>query len=223
MNISGYISFTVFTLATTVMCGQSAVTAHRFNFAEPILESAIVDDRDGTLYRTIKIGDKVWFAENLRYDSPNSLCYKKKKKNCEELGRLYPISDLPMACPAGWRVPTLNDWEDLHDHLGPDKTYGLLDSEGWSTIKSHTNSLGLSLQGAGYQEEKNFVGLGNAVTLWLNGFNRYGDPYHVHIYGGTGVYFKNTDLQTNEVFHAHPIKDQINYRYSVRCVCEAKN
>ena len=73
MNISGYISFTVFTLAATVLCGQSAITTHRFNFAEPILEGAIVDDRDGTLYRTIKIGDKVWFAENLRYDSPNSL------------------------------------------------------------------------------------------------------------------------------------------------------
>lgn len=220
MNNPGYTILLLAILMSSFLNGQSS-NGMRFNFAAPILEGAMVDDRDGTLYRTIKIGNKRWFSENLKYDTPNSLCYQKKKKNCEDLGRLYPSSDLPMACPAGWRIPTLDDWEDLKDHLGPDRTYGLLDTLGWAKAIHHTNSLGLSLKGVGYQKDKKqFIGRGNSLTLWLNGVNKFGEPYHVHIYGDKGVYFKMTDLQTNEVFHAHPMPNIEEHRYTIRCVCE---
>ena len=60
----------------------------------------LVDERDGQTYRTTKIGDQVWMAENLNYaynvptesrDS-SSFCYDNDPANCQKYGRLYPWS-----------------------------------------------------------------------------------------------------------------------------------
>ena len=58
---------------------------------------ALLDDRDGQTYRTVKIGDQVWMAENLNYaylqptedlDS-SSFCFNDSAEYCEKKGRLY--------------------------------------------------------------------------------------------------------------------------------------
>ena len=86
---------------------------------EEVATDTFTDPRDEKTYKTVKIGNRVWFAENLNYDDGKSLCPMEDPENCEKYGRLYKFesddfdSKRSNVCPAGWRIPDSLDFAEL--------------------------------------------------------------------------------------------------------------
>ncbi len=91
------------------------------SFAQTYYEHGEFEDpRDGTVYRTIKLGSNIWLADNLAY-KPNTGSYwyvGGDESNTDEYGLLYNWETAQNVCPVGWHLP---DKEDMEDFAGTDR------------------------------------------------------------------------------------------------------
>lgn len=100
---------------------------------------SFTDPRDNNSYQTIKLGNQWWMAENLKYlpaispsstESLNQPVYyvydyegnnrdeARSSANFETYGVLYNWPAAREACPAGWHLPTDEEWKILEKFLG---------------------------------------------------------------------------------------------------------
>jgi uncharacterized protein (TIGR02145 family) len=122
---------------------------------------AFTDERDGKTYRTVEINDKIWMAENLNYQIPDSSwCYNHEAFICKRYGRLYNWGAAMNACPAGWHLPTFKEWMDLVNFVGGKDSAGLkLKSQllDWNG----TDDFGFSAMPGGYYQAYGLPALSN--------------------------------------------------------------
>jgi hypothetical protein len=81
-------------------------------------KGSFTDTRDGKVYKTVKIGNQIWMAENLNYEAEGSKCYDNNPANGQKYGRLYDWETAKKACPPGWHLPSDAEWQELVDFAG---------------------------------------------------------------------------------------------------------
>lgn len=78
----------------------------------------VVDERDGQVYKTVKIGSQWWMAENTNYGSSYRDCCE--GNDCLRAGSAYGRKEVQNACPAGWHLPTKAEFRKLIAMVGGD-------------------------------------------------------------------------------------------------------
>ena len=124
---------------------------------------SMTDPRDGQVYKTVKIGNQTWMAENLNFETADGSCFDDRTTNCLRYGHLYPWSSAMEACPEGWHLPDSTEWNALFAAVGGIESAGksLKFTEGWRNSGNGTDEFGFSafpvgiLYGSSEQSSKN--------------------------------------------------------------------
>lgn len=127
--------------AKTAGSASIAESAKSITTSSGVYTPEYVVDIDGNAYKTIKIGDQVWMAENLkttRYRNGDAISnqtmpipwgtttngawcdYKNLPLNGNKYGHLYnwyAVADPRNIAPEGWHVPTATEWIELRNYL----------------------------------------------------------------------------------------------------------
>ena len=104
----------------TNSAGTGYGSAMSFTTQDGSSVSTFTDPRDGKVYRTVVIGNQEWMAENLAYapSSGNYWAYGNDNSNVAIYGYLYDWQTALNVCPAGWHLPSDEEWTELTNYLG---------------------------------------------------------------------------------------------------------
>jgi len=206
-----------------------------------------VTDRDGNEYRTIQIGEQEWMTENLRtthYANGDSIPNIMESSEWAPLssgawahynnddyfdthyGKLYnwhAVNDPRGLCPAGWRVPSHEDWKILELSLGMPEAD--LERTG---VRGREEQIGGKLKSTGTQHwrepnegagnESGFGGLPGGNRTVVGGFDDI---------GLVGLWWTSTSAGAGMAWmrmlsHNSPYVDLLyadkQFGFSVRCV-----
>ena len=207
------------------------------------------DSRDGQVYRTVKIGDQVWMAENLNYDPGQgglgedkydwSWCYNNEPKNCDVAGRLYTwaaaidsvklANDIEKPCVCGF-------YKECHN-IEPvqgicPKGWHLPSRSEWDTLFKTVH--GWSTAAAKLKAQSGWNGKGNGddsfgFTAIPSGIRTFSQRFD-HV-GHYAYFWSSTDYYGSSAYGIYLIDyDRSRYEkqlskdggYSVRCVKDSE-
>ena len=172
---------------------------------------SMTDSRDGQTYKTIKIGNQLWMAQNLNYADSNkttslkgsSWCYGDKDENCKVAGRLYTwaaamdsvglFNKYGESCGYGktcWPIYPVQGICPDGWRLPSKRDWEILDSiadgklrsqTGWEKING-SDSIGFSALPVGIRDKDGFYYAGKYTYFWSSSvFNSSGNPYIMNL------------------------------------------
>lgn len=212
---------------------------------KPMHEAGTVTDHEGNVYKTVKIGNQWWMAENLRstsFRSGSSIPYVESQDTwfqTDEPGyvryqhitsgsllyNFYVITSTEEIAPEGWHIPTDEEWKELEEYLGMpvselDKTNWRGTNEG-DALKEETDLTNgwIPYEGVWGTNESGFTAIGGSCRVF-NG--EWGVPGLRHSgFWWTASekneygWYRYLDYKRSGIFR---YSAHPNYGFSVRCV-----
>ena len=209
-----------------------------------ICGDTFTDLRDEQIYSTLLIGDQCWMAENLSIgkfinsdeDMTNDsmiekYCYNNDPSNCETYGGLYQWNEMMEyvtdtvtqgICPAGFRLPTDDEWKILEGTVDSQYPVGdpIWNNSGWRGFDT-----GLNLKSTtGWDGGCNGSGLFGYEALPSGRRFSYGYfnylTYRAYFwssseYSSNEAWSRMLDYNSDRVYRNQDNKD---YGFSVRCL-----
>jgi uncharacterized protein (TIGR02145 family) len=142
------------------------------------------DSRDGHTYSTVKIGDQVWLAQNLNYDTEKGSWTVPGDSAGMQFGRFYTWEAAKEAISAGWHLPSKQEFEKLAASLGVtdlpnwDDLYPLL-------IKGGSSGFNVQLTGShmgGYGRRGQTASFWSSEEGWMSKLNPFSEhPWRLSV------------------------------------------
>jgi uncharacterized protein (TIGR02145 family) len=162
---------------------------------------------NGYTYKTVKIGEQEWFAENLKttlYANGDEIPYSRTVESwtTQEMGmrcsynhddamnaksgQLYnwfAVDDERGICPNGWHVPTDGEWTDLENYITSRGFNGIVSTAlksttGWEAFDGNgTDDFGFSALPSGFREDDSDKFYSWAVGYWWSSSLDGGDAW----------------------------------------------
>lgn len=203
------------------------------NFTTQEISTGTVDDIDGNTYKTVTIGSQIWMAENLKTTRYNDgteiplipdktqwaslispgLCWYGNDASAyrETYGALYNwyTANTSKLCPAGWHVPSDDEWTILAVYLGSNEVAGDKLKETGTTHWTNPD--------AGVTNETGFTALpgGGRIGGDFSYIGVSGGWWSATPYDAGNAYCVELDNMSGELLRGALAK---NYGFSVRCV-----
>lgn len=216
-------------------------------------ETGIMTDIENHVYQTVKIGNQWWMAEDLKVtkyrngdpvvwinlqsqsqsdslqwatDTMGAYCNNYDNANII-IGKLYnwhAIKNAGKLAPAGWHIPTDNEWKELEKYLGMNSTEA--DKQGWrgthegEKLKIEAPKGWTQYGDVWGNNESGFSAMAVGCRLFNSALGEPGlfstsSWWSSTSYSGNDAFYRNLDYKYANVFRSHCSK---NYGYSVRCV-----
>lgn len=225
--------FSFFIPAAFILFLLTSCEKEKMPFKDPVyvFETDSMIDIEGNVYKTVKIGDHWWMAENLKVKhyrnnvlihinslmsddawanyKKGSMCYYNSiVQYSGPLYNWYAVTDTNGIAPEGWRIPTDNDWKKLEQFLGmhPD-TSNLIGWRGTHTgeklkARENKNMAWSIVANVHNTNESGFSALPGSCRL-QNG--SWGDPGIYY----TGFWWSSSETDNNLAFYRY-----LDYQYS---------
>jgi uncharacterized protein (TIGR02145 family) len=201
--------------ASVVITGKgnySGVLTTYFKISLP----KFIDSRDSKGYDIAKIGNQIWFAENLNYSASGSKCVLENQTNCDIYGRLYTWDAAKNACPSGWHWPDKDEWLTLINFAGGvNETAGkkLKAKSGWYNNGNGTDDYDFAALPGGYASPNlEYFDLGYSGSWWTSTEENWGKETRLFV---AQVRYNSNGFGINYVSSENNARNSF---YSVRCL-----